>query len=76
PMEAIEKLGLKMISDEELIHKLRALVEGNLELIEKSGDKAVGKIMGLAMREFRGRVDPGKAMNLVRKLIRESGKSE
>ena len=72
PTEAIEKLGLKMLSDEELTRKLRTLVEGNLELIEKLGDKAVGKIMGLAMREFRGRVDPGKAMNLIRRLVQES----
>ncbi|MEM3676788.1 MAG: Glu-tRNA(Gln) amidotransferase subunit GatE [Candidatus Bathyarchaeia archaeon] len=71
PAEAIEKLGLKMLSDEELTRKLKTLVEENLELIEKLEDKALGKIMSLAMREFRGRVDPGKAMSLIRRLIQE-----
>jgi len=72
PRDAVERLGLKMISDEDLTHKLEALVEENLDLIGRLGDDAVGKIMGLAMKEFRGRVDPAKVMKLIGRLVREA----
>jgi Glu-tRNA(Gln) amidotransferase subunit E-like FAD-binding protein len=51
---------------------LEALIEENLDLIGRLGDDAVGKIMGLAMKEFRGRVDPAKVMKLIGRLVREA----
>ncbi|NIM45421.1 MAG: hypothetical protein GTO54_07335, partial [Nitrososphaeria archaeon] len=64
PSEAVNKLGLTMLNDEELEEKLRAVVNTNMKLVDELGTKAVGKLTGITMKELRGRVEPSKVMKL------------
>ena len=69
PREAIEALGLRPLTDEEL----RAVVEEELakhaELIKKAGKKAFGRLMGAVMKRVRGRADPAKVSQLLRDAL-------
>jgi len=64
--DALESLGLRMMSKEELEQLVDRIVAANRQTVEKQGAKAFGLLMGLTMKEARGRADP----NAVSKLLR------
>jgi Glu-tRNA(Gln) amidotransferase subunit E-like FAD-binding protein len=76
PMETIKQLGLEMFTQEELKIKLQHLVDSNRTLFDKFGDKATNKLIGLAMQELRGRVEPQQMINLLTNIIKERKISE
>ena len=53
--EAVESLGLGMISQNDLEKMIDGLIRKNEELVTKRGEKAFGILMGAIMREVRGR---------------------
>jgi len=55
--EALEKLGLGMLSEPELEKLIDELIRENKSLVEKSGEGAFGAMMGLTMKKVRGRAD-------------------
>jgi len=64
--DAIEALGLAFLSKEELEGIIDTVMANSRSLIEKGGMKAFGPIMGMVMKEVRGRADA----DLVGKMIR------
>jgi glutamyl-tRNA(Gln) amidotransferase subunit E len=68
---AIETLGLGMASSADVEKTIRKIVKDREDLIRKQGDRAIGALMGAAMKELRGKVD-GKIVNeLLRKEIQK-----
>lgn len=67
--DAIEKLGLKTISDEELEQILDKIISDNKEIIKEKGLGSVSALMGIAMGILRGKVDGQKVNALLRKKI-------
>ncbi|MEM2971667.1 MAG: Glu-tRNA(Gln) amidotransferase subunit GatE [Candidatus Bathyarchaeia archaeon] len=65
--EAINSLGLKIISKEELEKIIDNIIEANKEFVKKRGADAFGAIMGLVMKEVRGKAN----VELVSKLVKE-----
>ena len=53
--EAVEELGLGMISQDDLEEMIDGLINKNEELVTKRGEKAFEILMGAIMREVRGR---------------------
>jgi len=64
--DALETLGLKMLSKEELEQLVDRIVAANRQSVEKLGGNAFGMLMGLTMKEARGRADP----SVVGKLLK------
>ena len=58
--EAIEKLSIKTISDEELEEILNEIVNENNELIKNQSERSMGPLMGIAMKNLRGKVSGEK----------------
>ncbi len=56
--KALESLGLRMMSREQLTTLVDRVIEENQPSVEKQGGKAFGLLMGLIMKEARGRADP------------------
>ncbi len=54
---ALEKLGLRQITVEELDEIIRECVNANLKLIKEKGERAFTPLMGEVMRKVRGRID-------------------
>ena len=65
--EAVEELGLRMLSREEVADRVRALVRERMDLVRRLGSRAVKPLMGEVMRELRGRA---KA-NMIYEILRE-----
>jgi len=69
PMEAVRKLGLTMISDEELEPIIDEYLNKNMDLIMKRGLGALGALMGMVMRDLRGRVKPKTVSRMIKEKI-------
>ena len=65
--DTVVALGLKLLTKEELERLIDRVISENKQLVEKLGNKAIGMLMGLVMKEVRGKADPG----LVGELLRE-----
>jgi glutamyl-tRNA(Gln) amidotransferase subunit E len=72
PRKAIENLGLKTLSREELERIINNAISCNKDLIEKSGEKAFGSIMGMVMREVRGRAKAELVSELIKKKLEQT----
>ena len=67
--EALESLGLKPVSLEEVEQRINTLIEHHKELVERNPGKAASVIMGELMKDYRGRVDGAKLFSLVRERL-------
>ena len=65
--DATNALGLKMFTEADLAPVIDRIVAANKQQIEKLGKNAFGMLMGVAMKEVRGKANP----ELVSKLLRE-----
>jgi glutamyl-tRNA(Gln) amidotransferase subunit E len=67
--DAVEALGLKMFSKAELEKLIDGVIAENRELVNESGKKAFGPLMGIVMKEVRGKADPGVVSALLRERL-------
>lgn len=70
--EALESLGLAMISEKELEKLIADLIEQNKNLVEERGKDAFGPLMGIIMKEVRGRVKAELVSEILKKHLEES----
>lgn len=69
-VDATKELKLDAISKDELKTIIDRIVEANKRMLAERGDRAIGPLMGIVMKEVRGRAD-GKLVNaLLRTAIR------
>lgn len=69
--EAVSDLGLGTLSSEQLDKVIESIVTEKSDFIKEKGIAAVGPLMGLVMKELRGKVD-GKTVNeALRKKIQD-----
>jgi glutamyl-tRNA(Gln) amidotransferase subunit E len=69
--EAVESLGLAMISQEELEKIIDDLMRENKSLIEKRKEGAFGLLMGMVMKNVRGRVKAELVSETLRRKLKE-----
>jgi glutamyl-tRNA(Gln) amidotransferase subunit E len=65
--DAVDSLALKMFSKAELETLVDRAIAANRQAVEKLGKNAFGMLMGMVMKEVRGKADP----ELVSKLLKE-----
>jgi len=65
--DATSMLGLKMLTETELELIVDRVITTNKEVIEKSGKGAFGMLMGMVMKEVRGKANP----ELVNKILKQ-----
>jgi len=70
--DAIQELGMRMLSEHELLRIIDKIIEFNGDLIKEKGEGAYGRIMGLVMSEVRGSADPDEVTRLIRTRIGET----
>ncbi|MFW9849715.1 MAG: Glu-tRNA(Gln) amidotransferase GatDE subunit E, partial [Candidatus Thorarchaeota archaeon] len=73
--KAIEATGLGMADQEEIERLIKKIVANRIDYINEQGERAVGGLMGVAMKELRGKAD-GKTVKalLTREIKRILGK--
>ncbi|MGB9853971.1 MAG: Glu-tRNA(Gln) amidotransferase subunit GatE, partial [Candidatus Bathyarchaeales archaeon] len=70
--EAVENLGLKTLSIEELEKIIDTMMACNKSLVEKDVSKAFGLLMGLVMKEVRGKADAELVSSLIKKKLEKN----
>ena len=69
--DATRELGIRMLSEVELLKIIDRVIDTNSNLIKERGEDAYGKIMGLVMSEVRGSADPATVTQLIRAKIED-----
>ena len=59
------------MDEDELNEILDKIIQNNIELVKKLGDQAITTLMGLAMKEVRGKASGKMVNDLLRKKILE-----
>ena len=67
--EAIGGLGLKTISTDELETMIEKVVADNRKLIQERGEASFDVLMGIIMKDLRGKIDPGQASKMLREKL-------
>ncbi|MFW9803733.1 MAG: Glu-tRNA(Gln) amidotransferase GatDE subunit E, partial [Candidatus Thorarchaeota archaeon] len=55
--EVLSKTGLGKIETEDIEKIIQSIVEDRLDFVRERGEAAVGGLMGVAMKELRGKAD-------------------
>jgi glutamyl-tRNA(Gln) amidotransferase subunit E len=71
---AIEGIGLKMLQNEELDRIITMIVERNKSLIEQRGPNAFEPLIGIVMKEVRGKANPALVNELLKKKLEQKSK--
>jgi len=67
--KAISSLGLGSLDQEDAIGIIDAIISERAEFVREKGEAAVGPLMGVAMKELRGKVDGKRAADLLKERI-------
>jgi glutamyl-tRNA(Gln) amidotransferase subunit E len=67
--EAIDSIGLKMLSKEELERIIDSAIEKNRRLIDERGANAFGPLIGIVMKEVRGKANAALVSELVKEKL-------
>jgi glutamyl-tRNA(Gln) amidotransferase subunit E len=70
--DAVSRLALTRMSDDDLQTIIQGVLARNKALIEEKGDRAFSILMGEVMKLARGRVDGQKVSSLLRKALDDS----
>ncbi len=65
--EAIEECGIKAMSIEEIKEMVRRVIKEKIDLVRERKERAISPLMGILMKELRGKADGA----LINKLLRE-----
>jgi Glu-tRNA(Gln) amidotransferase subunit E-like FAD-binding protein len=72
--DAISKLGLRLFTEREIESLVDKAIEGNPGLLKEQRGEAFGAIMGIVMREVRGKAQPDTVSRIVRDKLKEKKK--
>jgi glutamyl-tRNA(Gln) amidotransferase subunit E len=68
--DAVDALGLKMFSTTELALLVDRVIAENKQAVERMGQRAFGMLMGVVMKEVRGKADPSIVSALLRERLK------
>jgi glutamyl-tRNA(Gln) amidotransferase subunit E len=69
--EAVEKLGYKMLSEDEIERIVDSAIAANVSLVKERGMKASGAIMSIVMKEVRGKAQPETVQRVISKKLQK-----
>jgi len=68
---AMQSTDVSSMGEDELNEILDGIIQKNIELVRKLGENAVTTLMGIAMKEVRGKASGKMVNDLLRKKISE-----
>jgi glutamyl-tRNA(Gln) amidotransferase subunit E len=69
--DAIDSLGLKIASENELEEFIEKVIEENRSLIQKHGEDSFGILMSIIMRKLRGKVNTALASTMLKESLKK-----
>jgi glutamyl-tRNA(Gln) amidotransferase subunit E len=70
--QAVQDLGLGLISQHEIEEIIDTTVKENKALVEKSGEAAFGALMGQVMKKLRGKADAETVVTTLKRRLRKN----
>lgn len=70
--EAVVGLGLKTVSTEQLRATVDKVIVGNKSLIKERGEASFSVLMGIIMKDLRGKVDAGQVSKVLKERLKEA----
>ena len=70
--EAVVGLGLKTVSTEQLRAIVDRVIAGNKSLIKERGEASFGVLMGIIMRDLRGKADASQVSKVLKERLMEA----
>jgi glutamyl-tRNA(Gln) amidotransferase subunit E len=67
--DAIDALGLNMLSSAELAQMVDRVIAANRQQVEKLGKNVFGMLMGLVMKEARGKANPELVSQIIKQKL-------
>ena len=68
--EAVDSLGLKAVSGDELETVIECAIADNRKLILERGEASFGILMGIIMKKLRGKVEPDRVSHILRNKLK------
>jgi glutamyl-tRNA(Gln) amidotransferase subunit E len=72
--DAISSLGLKSVSADELESLIDKIIADNKKLVQERGEGSFSVLMGIAMKDLRGKTDPSQVSRALREKLKEAAK--
>ena len=69
--EAIDNLGLKIVSESELKTFIEKVIADNEKLVKERGEDSFGILMGIIMKNMRGKIDAVLVSRVLKEKLRE-----
>ena len=76
PAEAVNSLNLQMVESAELEKQVEQVLRENVNLLKKLGKASTGKLLGLMMRNLRGRVSPQQLLPIIEAKVKDYLKNQ
>jgi len=67
--QAVSSLGLGSLDQGDAAGIIDAIIRERAEFVREKGESAVGPLMGVAMKELRGKLDGKKAADLLKERV-------
>ena len=67
--EAAGAAGLAGVDEADVEKAVKAIVAAKTDMVRSKGERAVGPLMGLVMKELRGKADGGVVSAILKKEI-------
>jgi glutamyl-tRNA(Gln) amidotransferase subunit E len=70
--QAVQDLGLGLISQHEIEEIIDTIIKENKALVERSGEAAFGALMGRVMKKLRGKADAETVVTTLKRRLRKN----
>ena len=74
--KAVKSLGLQIISEDKLEALINRVIQENIALIRESGPASINQLMGVLMKQLRGKVDARLANQKLKERIQDLVKDQ
>lgn len=66
---AVEHLGMQSVDDDAVQRRAREIVQERIAFVRERGAASVGPLMGVVMKDFRGKVDGKRLSDILRREV-------
>jgi len=70
--DAMKECGIEKMDEEEIRQMIRKIVEERMDFVKERGERAVSPLMGVVMKELRGKVDGATVNKILKEEIEKA----
>ena len=75
-VEVLKGMKIERVEDQELEKIVAGIIEKNRQLVEEKGERAIGALMGDAMKQLKGKADGKTISRILKEEIAKRAKKQ